>query len=42
MDRLESVVVASIDLPKLKILVETLGFGHLHLDVSRDLLKCHP
>ena len=34
MSGLESVVAALNDLPKLKILVEALGFGHLHLYVT--------
>merc|ERR1712176_1376262 len=34
MNGLVSFVTALEDPPKLKILVETLGFGHLHLDVT--------
>merc|ERR1711933_621404 len=34
MNGLQSFVTALDDPPKLKILVETLGFGHLHLDVT--------
>merc|ERR1719478_1812292 len=34
MNGLASFVQALGDPPKLKILVETLGFGHLHLDVT--------
>merc|ERR1719486_65313 len=34
MNGLASFVEALVDPPKLKILVETLGFGHLHLDVT--------
>jgi hypothetical protein len=34
MNGLASFVLALNDPPKLKILVETLGFGHLHLDVT--------
>ena len=34
MNGLSSFVLALSDPPKLKILVETLGFGHLHLDVT--------
>merc|ERR1740127_323452 len=34
MNGLASFVGAMDDPPKLKILVETLGFGHLHLDVT--------
>merc|ERR1711988_741796 len=34
MNGLASFVEALVDPPRLKILVETLGFGHLHLDVT--------
>ena len=37
MSGLSSVVQAVSDPPKLKVLVETLGFGHLLLDVTTPL-----